>query len=104
METDALLGVLPGTTGAVDPGSAAAIAGSAGAAYGTGTSQHGITPITRGGFNMWAGITHVWDWLNTPFRSPMAPTDIWLLVGVVLVSIILWNLILYHIRIASEAL
>ena len=101
---EALLGVLPGTTGQVDPSSATPIAGAAGVAYGTGTSQHGITPIARGATGMWAGIQEVWNWLNTPFRSPMAPTDIWLLVGVVLVSIILWNLILYHIRIASEAL
>jgi hypothetical protein len=101
---DTALGILPGTTGNVDPSSARPIAGATGVALGTGASQHGIAPASNGGLNMWSAVTNVWDWLNTPFRSPMAPTDIWLMVGVVLVSIILWNLILYHIRIASEAL
>src|SRR5215469_7578969 len=100
--SEAALGILPGTTGNVDPSSAAPIAGATGIVMGTGTAQHGVTPATQGGNGMMGAVTYVWDWLNTPFRSPMAPTDIWLLVGVVLVSIILWNLILYHIRIASE--
>lgn len=98
------LGVIPGTTGAVDPSSAAPIAGQAGAALGTGAGQHGMNPIASGGASMWSAVENVWAWLNRPFRAPMAPTDIFMLVGVVLVAILLWNLILYHIRIASESL
>src|SRR5215472_497173 len=109
MEPDALdaaglLGILPGTTGNVDPSSAAPVAGATGLALGTGTQQHGVTPMANGNGGIWDAVQDVWEWLNTPFRSPMAPTDIWLLVGIVIVSIILWNLILYHIRIASESL
>jgi hypothetical protein len=103
-DTEAALGVLPGTTGNVDPSSAWPIAGATGITAGTGTGQHGVTPMGNGNGGITDAFQDVWEWLNTPFRSPMAPTDIWLLVGVVIVSIILWNLILYHIRIASESL
>jgi hypothetical protein len=34
----------------------------------------------------------------------MAPTDVFILVGVVLIAAIVWNLVLYHIRIAAEAI
>jgi hypothetical protein len=34
----------------------------------------------------------------------MSPQSVFMLVGVVLVAIVLWNLILYHIRIAAEAI
>jgi hypothetical protein len=101
----AALGILPGTTTNVDPSSTAQVAGSTGAAMGTGTGQHGVAPTNgNGGGGMMEAFQDVWDWLNTPFRSPMAPMDVFLMVGSVLVALILWNLILYHIRIASESL
>jgi hypothetical protein len=34
----------------------------------------------------------------------MSPFAIALLVGVILVAIIMWNMILYHVRIAAETL
>jgi hypothetical protein len=46
----------------------------------------------------------LWGWLNKPFQTPMAPTDLFLLVGVVLIAILAWNMILYHVRIAAEAI
>lgn len=97
-----LLGVMPGTTNAVDPSSAFPIAGSTGLAAGTGTSQHGITPILGG--TMADTITAIWDWLNTPFRRPMSPVTLFAIVGSLLIAVIVWNLILYHIRIAAEAI
>ena len=101
---DESLGVLPGTTGNVDPSSALGIAGSAGVASGVGAGQHGIVPLIGGGGSVSDAIDDVWEWLNTPFTQPMSPWTMLLMVGVVLVGIIFWNLILYHIRIASETL
>lgn len=92
-------GIIPGTTGQADDW-APGVAGSAGLSLGLGTGAQGTTPIaSNGGGNP---IVAVWNWLNTPFKAPMSPWSIALLVGVVLVSIIAWNLILYHIRIAAE--
>lgn len=99
-----LLGVLPGTTGNVDPNSAFPIAGWTGAAYGTGTGQHGVAPSTIGATSVQQAIQNIWGWLNQPFTQAMSPTDVFLLVGVVIIAIILWNLILYHIRIAAETI
>ena len=100
-----LFGVVPGTTQNVDPSSAFPVAGGFGSAYGTGTGQHGVAPSTGGiGGTMQQAVTNLWNWLQTPFTSSMSPTDVFLLVGVVIVAIILWNLILYHIRIAAETL
>jgi hypothetical protein len=96
-----LAGVLPGTTGNADPWSAYPVAGSTGVALGTGAGIHGIAPI---GGTMVNAFEAIWDWLNTPFKTPMDPVSIALLVGVVLISILSWNLILYHIRIAAEAI
>lgn len=101
-EDDAMHGILPGTTDAVDPSSAWNIAGDAGVALGTGTGQHGITPQPSGG-GMGNAFVRIWEWLNRPFKTPLSPVDITLLIGVVMVAILAWNLILYHIRIAAEA-
>lgn len=97
---DSLAGILPGTTQQLDsdtPGGA----GSAGVTLGTGTGQQGTTPVDADLGNPFVSL---WQWINTPFRTPMSPWDIALLVGVVLVALIAWNLILYHIRIAAEAI
>lgn len=99
----ASLGVLPGTTGNVDPSSQAFSAGTFGQALGTGTGQQGISPTGLGG-TMKGTLQAMWDWLNKPFTTPMSPVEISLLVGVVIVSILLWNLVLYHIRIAAESI
>jgi hypothetical protein len=105
MEPDAQLGTIPGTTGAVDPSSAWPIAGTTGVAQGQGIGQFGISPITGGiGGTMGDSVTSVWDWLNKPFTSAMSPVNVFLLVGVVIVAAIVWNLVLYHIRIAAEAI
>jgi hypothetical protein len=34
----------------------------------------------------------------------MAPIDVVLLIGVIIIGFMIWSMILYHIRIASEAL
>jgi hypothetical protein len=105
LESDAALGVLPGTTGEADPSSAFPIAGQTGLAIGSGTGQHGLTPFgVSGGGKMSDAITHLWQWLNRPFTSDMSPVDVMLLIGVVIVSILIWNLFLYHLRIAAEAI
>ena len=95
-------GILPGTTGQADP-DAWGVAGSAGISLGTGTGQHGVEHVTMGA-GMANPFVAVWQWLNTPFKTPLAPGSIILLVGVILVSVLLWNMILYHIRIAAEAI
>lgn len=99
------LGVMPGTTGQVDPSSAYPIAGTTGLALGTGTQQHGMAPMMSGnGDGIKGAVESFWQWLNTPFTTAMSPVGIMLLVGVVIISIIAWNFILYHIRIAAEAI
>lgn len=104
MDDGAGFGLLPGTTEAADPFSAFPIAGQAGTALGTGTGQHGLAPQPSGGGTASNAITHIWDWINAPLTQPMSPSGLFLLVGIVIVAILLWNLILYHIRIAAEAI
>jgi hypothetical protein len=99
-----LFGVMSGTTNAVDPSSALPIAGSTGVAMGTGTSQHGVTPLLGNGGSMSGAVNSVWQWLNTPFSTPFSPVTTFAMVGAVIVAIILWNLILYHVRIAAETI
>jgi hypothetical protein len=99
-----LLGIASGTTNAVDPYSAWPIAGSTGVALGTGTSQHGITPLIGSGGTMSDAINGVWAWLNKPFSTPFSPVTTFAAVGAVLIAIVLWNLILYHVRIAAESI
>jgi ABC-type antimicrobial peptide transport system permease subunit len=89
-----------GTTGQLDPGTSGG-AGGAGLSLGTGTGQQGTQTVDTADQNP---VVAVWTWLNTPFTSPMSPWSVALLVGIVLVAIIGWNLILYHIRIAAESL
>ena len=98
---------LPGTTVQADPSSAFPIAGDAGVAYGFGTGQQGISPSPgddAGSMNPFNAIPMVFDWLNRPFKVPMSPVTLALAVGVVIVAIIFWNFILYHIRIAAETI
>lgn len=99
-------GIMPGTTGNLDPSSAALPAGTAGVALGSGTGQHGTIPIQSS--NLGAGVTSAiqefWDWINEPFTTDMSPASVMILVGVVLVSIVAWNFILYHVRIAAETI
>lgn len=100
-----LFGIAEGTTINLDPTSAYPHAGSTGVAAGTGTSQHGIAPLLNGsGGTVTNAINSVWDWLNTPFNSKLSPVTVFAYVGVILVAIILWNLILYHVRIAAETI
>lgn len=94
-------GAIPGTTGFADA-DAPGVAGSTGIAYGTGTSQHGIS--LGGGLMSGNPFSTLWNWLQTPFKTPLSATDMFLLVGVILVSIVLWNIILFHIRIAAETI
>lgn len=98
-----LYGIAPGTTGAVDWTSADPIAGDTGEAAGTGTGQHGVLPILNGG-TMSDSVTAIWDWLNTPFNQRMSPMTIFAIAGSILIALIVWNFILYHIRIAAEAI
>jgi hypothetical protein len=98
---DWFAGTLPGTTNNVDPG-AAGVAGSAGIAYGTGTGRNG--EVLAGSNAMGAGVTGLFDWLNAPFSTPLDPVSVFLLVGIVLVAIIGWNFVLYHVRIAAETI
>jgi hypothetical protein len=100
-----LLGVLPGTTINADPYSAYPIAGSTGVAAGTGTSQHGIAPLLSGtGGTVSDAINSVWEWLNAPFNSQMSIVTVFGYVGAIIVAIIAWNLLLYHVRIAAETI
>lgn len=90
-----------GTTSQLDPGTSGG-AGQSGLALGDGTGQQGNTPLaTNGSGNPFVAL---YTWLQTPFKTPMSPASVMLLVGVIMVAILAWNLILYHIRIAAEAL
>lgn len=104
-------GTIPGTTGNLDPSSSAKPAGTAGAGIGTGTGQHGFVPIFgRGGDGqslgggMGAAISEFKAWLDQPFTSNMSPMSVFILIGVIAVSILAWNFILYHVRIAAESI
>lgn len=100
-----LFGIAPGTTVNLDPSSAYPFAGSTGVASGTGTSQHGIAPLLSGtGGTVSDAINGVWAWLNKPFTTPYSPVTTFAMVGAVIIAIILWNLILYHVRIAAETI
>jgi hypothetical protein len=101
-DIDYAAGTVPGTTQQADPG-APGLTGSTGIASGTGTGQQGAVPVAQGDGSVTGAIQRVHDWLKAPFIGGASPTDIFLLVGVVLVAIIAWNLILYHVRIAAEA-
>ena len=93
-------GLTPGTTAKLDPGITGG-AGSSGVALGTGTGQHGIG-LTGG--MMGNPFAEVWAWLNRPLTTPLSLWSVGKLVGGVLIAMIVWNLILYHIRIAAETL
>lgn len=99
--TDWTAGIAPGTTQNVSP-NAPGIAGSAGTALGIGTGRFGFQTVAGDAMDN-NPFTAAWNWLNKPFTTPLSSAEIFLLVGVVLVAILLWNLILYHIRIAAEA-
>jgi hypothetical protein len=103
-DVDWQAGVLPGTTQNADP-SAAAVAGSFGAVAGSGTGRYGLLPLATGGTGtVGTAINDVWQWLNAPIKQPLAPASLALIVGIIIVAVIAWNLILYHIRIAAETI
>lgn len=89
-----------GTTGQLDQDTAGA-AGSAGVALGTGTGQQGHASVDTTSSNP---FVLVYNWVNTPFKTPLSPATLFLWVGVGLFALIAWNLILYHVRIAAEAI
>ena len=101
-ETDYSAGILPGTTFAADP-SAGGVAGTSGVGLGTGTGQQGHAVIEGGGMSGNPFVA-VWSWLNKPLTTPLSPYDVFLLIGIILIAVIAWNMILYHIRIAAEAI
>lgn len=104
-DTDWFGGTIPGTTSNLDPGSTNKPAGSAGVALGTGTGQHGVIPIVSNlGGGIATAISEFDDWLKTPFKTPMSPSSVAILIGVILAAIMFWNLVLYHVRIAAEAI
>lgn len=89
-----------GTTGQLDEDVSGG-AGQSGLTLGTGTGQQGHTNVDTSTTNPFVAV---YQWIRTPFSTPLSPWSIMLLVGVVLVSIIAWNMVLYHVRIAAEAL
>jgi len=75
-----------------------------GFAVGTGAGQHGFSPTFAGNLTISGAVGSLWAWLNEPFQRPLSPVGLALIVGAILIAVILWNFILYHIRIAAEAL
>jgi hypothetical protein len=89
----------------MDPSLAALGYSETGQTAGTGAGIQGHAPTLVGsGGTMTSAVNSVWEWLNTPFKQPMSPVGIALIVGSVLVAVILWNMVLYHLRIAAETL
>ncbi len=91
----------------MDDDTAAAILGYSptGVASGTGAGQHGVSQVlTQGEGPVTHAINSLWAWLNEPFSAPLSPMGLTMIVGAILVAVILWTFILYHIRIAAEAL
>lgn len=96
------LGVLPGTTWNGNPDLPGA-AGSSGIFAGTGTGQYGVT--TGDSVDDTGNpFVDTWQWINAPFKSPLDPLDIFLIVGIVIFASLAWTFVLYHIRIAGEAI
>ena len=76
-----------------------------GVASGLGSGHYGFSQhFTMGDVSLSGAIQSMWSWLNEPFAKPLSPVGLTLIVGAILVAVILWNFILYHIRIAAEAL
>ena len=96
-------GILPGTTQQADP-EAFGVAGSAGVGLGTGAGQLGVQNVDTGGSMGGNPFVAVWDWINAPLKTPMSPINVALLVGVILLAVLFWNFVLYHIRIAAESI
>jgi hypothetical protein len=99
------------TGGAAEAAGSAAILGFPGAATtaggiasGTGTGQHGIVPVASGNGTLASYFGQLQSWLAAPFMGAISPTGVFMLIGAIVISLIFWNLILYHIRIASETL
>jgi hypothetical protein len=89
----------------MDPSLAALGFDQTGQSSGTGTGQQGHAPLLAGsGGTVTDAVNSVWDWLNTPFTAPMSPVGIAMIVGAIFVAIILWNFVLYHVRIAAETI
>jgi hypothetical protein len=88
----------------MDPTLAALGFDETGVSAGTGAGIQGHSPLLGSGGSMTNGINAVWDWLNKPFTTPMSPVGIAMIVGAIIVAMILWNMVLYHIRIAAETL
>jgi hypothetical protein len=87
----------------MDPTTAAAFGlDPSGYSEGTGTGTQGHTTLLSGG--PMDAFSSVWRWLNEPLAGSMSPVALSLLVGVILVALILWNIVLMHIRLAAETL
>jgi hypothetical protein len=100
-EIDWTAGLMPGTTQNVDP-SAPGAAGTYDQAIGTGSGRYGFQTVTDNtSSNPFIGA---WQWLNSPFQTPLSIVDLFWIIGAVLIAFLLWNLILYHVRIAAEAI
>jgi len=86
-------------------GSVSGIAPTGGIAQGTGTGRYGVvTTPTMGGGTIGSGIASVFSWINEPFTRPLNPGVLFLIVGVIILSIMAWNMILFHLRLASETI
>jgi hypothetical protein len=96
-------GVVPGTTGNADEDTSG-VAGSSGFAWGTGAGQHGTVLGGSTGGSSGNMVTELWHWINAPIVSPMRPTTIGWIVFVVLFAWFFWAFVIYHIRIAAEAI
>ena len=103
VNVDYSAGILPGTTQKLDPGTPGG-AGDTGAMLGTGTGLHGVVPVEGGGGTIMGAFNTVYEWLRTPLVGGASSFDVAILVGVVLMAFIGWSFILYHIRIAAEAI
>lgn len=73
-----------------------------GIAEGTGTGPQGAIATSNPVQNL--GLQSLVDWLKAPFTQPLDPLSLFLIVGVVIVSVVLWNFILFHIRLAAETI
>lgn len=47
-------------------------------------------------------VSDVRSWFEEPIVGQVDPVHLFLLTGIVIVSVVLWNLILMHVRLAAE--
>lgn len=78
-------------------------ANNSGVAQGLGTGPYGAVAIPSGNSAMTA-LQSVLNWINAPLTEQWSPKFIVEVIGLILIGFIFWNMIIFHVRLAAEAI